>query len=208
MRLPENLPPSLAHVGFEIPYIEYCLHVDMNRSWFHRDIRYKTFIIVGRQISRPLEVKSLEREASNFMDLRIHGQLLRNCLLISEPYIHLELEIQNRNRTTTKKVTVKLIQHRQLARRKGGAIIFKESLSEIANFQDTHLHQTFQIPVIPTTQFSVPTGNYKYPDNPNRFCSVSYILEVKFKTIFFVRNLLLQFPLIVANSEPSPEADI
>ena len=180
----------------------------MNHSWSHRDICSQISIMVGDQIYRPLQVQSLETEDSNFMGLSIHGKLLCNCLLISEPYINLELEIQNRNRTTIKEATVKLIQRRRLHGYSGGAIIFEDFLPDIVNVQDTHLHQTFQIHVIPTSRFCVPTANYTYPDDPDRTCSVSYVLEVEFKTGIFHRDLKLRFPVFVANSEPSPEAGI
>jgi hypothetical protein len=175
----------------------------MNRSRFHRNIRSELRIMVIPHVPRPREVWPVEREESNFRDLYIYGKLLRNYLLIGEPYITLELNIENPSQTTIKEIVATLIQRRKLAKRSGQAIIFEQSLPGIVDFQDTHLHQTFQIPVVPTFEFFAPTTYYKDPNNPTETWIFDYVLEVKFKTRLFFKNVTLEFPLLVVNSKRS-----
>jgi hypothetical protein len=89
----------------------------------------------------------VEREDANFRDLRIYGKLPRDYFIVGEPYIPLELDIINPSQTTIKEVVVKLMQHRELGKWFGVAIVFQESLPNIANFRNNHLHQTFRVPL-------------------------------------------------------------
>ncbi len=175
----------------------------MGRSWFHRNIRSRLSIMVTPQVPRPRDVWSLESEESNFRDLHIYGKLLRSYLLIGEPYITLELNLENPSQTTIKEIIVTLIQLRQLAKHNGRTIIFEQTLPGIVDIQNTHLHQTFQIPVVSTFESFAPTTFYRNPNNPNETFVVSYVLEVKFKTKLAFTNVTIEFPLLVVNSKHS-----
>jgi len=165
----------------------------MRRSWLHRNIRSTRPIIVTPRVSPPRNVRPLEREESNFRDLYIYGKLLHNYLLIGEPYISLELNIQNPSQTTIKEIIVKLIQRRRLANKYGEVVIFEQSLPDIIDFQNDYLHRTFQVPVLPSVQLFAPTSYYKS-------WVIDYIFKVTLKTKLFFTNVTLDFPLIVANS--------
>jgi len=200
MRLGQYLPPSLANISSSAPHIDYFLQVNLDRSRFHRNIRSQLGIMITPRVPRPQNVRSVERKEANFRDLYIYGKLLRNYLLIGEPYITLELDIQNPSQTTIKEIMVKLVQRRRLAKKYGQALIFKQSLPDTIDFQNNHLHRTFQVPVLQSHLLFAPTTYYKDPDKPNQTWVIDYMFEVEIKTKLFFTNVILEFPLLVANS--------
>jgi hypothetical protein len=200
MRLAQYLPPSLANIRSSAPHIDYFLQVNLDRSRFHRNIRSQLGIMITPRVPRPRNVWSVEREEANFGDLYIYGKLLRDYLLIGEPYITLELDIQNPSQTTIKEIMVKLVQGRRLATEYGRALIFKQSLPDIIDFQNNHLHRTFQVPVLPSHLLFAPTTYYRDPGKFNQTWVIEYTFEVEIKTKLFSTNVILKFPLLVANS--------
>ena len=200
------MPPSLVHIGKYIPGIEYSLKINLDRSWFKRNIRSEMRIWIMPRVLRPRDVWSPESEESNFRHLHIYGKLLRNYLLVGEPYITLELDIQNPSHTTIKEIIVSLIQCRLLFGKDGRVPIFQYSLPDIVDFQNDHLHRTFQVPT--TLGLIAPSSYYENPKNSNKPYIVEYVLEVKFKTRLFFTNATLEFPVIVANSERSSPSTI
>jgi len=193
VRLAKDLPASLILVDQNIPYIDYFLEVNLSRSGFRPNIRSKRLIMVTPRVSPPRNVWPLESKESNFRDLYIHGKLLRNYLLIGEPYISLELNIQNPSQTTIKEIIVKLIQRRRLSDNYGEVVIFEQPLPDIIYFQNDHLHRTFQVPVLPTVQLFAPTSYYKD-------WVIDYVFKATIKTNLLFKNVTLAFPIIVGNS--------
>jgi len=200
VRLAQYLPPTLAYIKQDIPHIDYFVQVNLNRSWFHRNIRSQRHIMITPRVPRPRNVWSVEREEANFRDLIIYGKLLRNYLLIGEPYITLELDIQNPSQTTIKEIIVKLVQRRRLAKKYGQVVIFEQSLPDIIDFENNHLHRTFQVPVLPARLLFAPTTYYTDPDKPKQTWVIDYVFEVEIKTKLFFTNVTLKFPLLVANT--------
>lgn len=198
-----NLPPSLQFItSFRNPIIEYSLGINLARSWFHRNIRSKLYINMYPRTSPPRNVFSIEREESNFRDLHIYGKLLRNYLVVGEPFMALELSIQNPSHTTITQVVVTLYQHRHLGVKKAKVTIFEYSLPGIVDFQNEHLHRTFQVPVHHPHGVLPPTS---YWENTKRFFhkswTVEYVLEVKFKTRLLFTNVTLEFPITVVTDK-------
>ncbi len=200
MRLAKLLPPSLTDVNDHTPYIDYFLEVNLDRSSFRRNICSKLPIIVTPHVSRPRNVRSVEREETNFRDLYIYGKILRNYLSIGEPYITLELNIENPSQTTIKEIMVKLVQRRQLANERGEVVIFHQSLPDIIDFQNNHLHRTFQVPVPASSLLCAPSSYYIDPDKPAKPWVIDYVFRVTIKTKLSFTNVTLDFPLTVTNS--------
>ena len=122
--------------------------------------------------------------------------------MIGEPYITLELDIQNPDRTTIQDTVVTLVQRRLLDHSVGRAIIFEQPLPGMIGFRGPHLHRTFQVPVVPSMEFLAPTSYYIRHGDRSEPWTVEYAVEVKFKTPFaFYRDIILDFPLLVANSK-------
>jgi hypothetical protein len=62
------------------------------------------------------------------------------------------------------------------------------------------LHRTFQVPVLPSHLLFAPTTYYRDPGKFNQTWVIEYTFEVEIKTKLFSTNVILKFPLLVANS--------
>ncbi|CAM4981949.1 unnamed protein product [Rotaria socialis] len=206
LHLVKNLPPSLFRAKKKkiTTWINYYVAVTVARSGLHRNVCEFVNITVAPFVGIPRHVSSVERVDENIRDLYIHGILLRNYLLIGEPYIPLELYIDNPGRTTIKEVIVKLVQLRDLGDKSSTEIIFEELLPGIEDFQNDHFYHTVQIPMLSATELFAPSTVYKYSATPSVVWTVNYALEMIFKTRLSFTNITLIFPLMVVNgSRPS-----
>ena len=201
MRLPEDLPPSLPNNNNGNPYIKYSLSIVLNRSWPYFDLSFPHRILVTPRVHIPRDVWFLQIKESNLKDLYISGILRCNYLLIGQSSISLELKIENPSRMTIERTIVALIQHRQFAEAVGNSIIFSHSLPDMIDFKNDHLYLTFQIPVLAPAGLFAPTSSYTRPGDNNRSWTVEYTLAVTFYTQAVLRNVTLEFPILVANSK-------
>ena len=205
MRLAEHLPPSLFNDKIPTPYINYFVKASVNYSSFRSNIRSQVYITVEPCMPQPPSTWPVEAEQTSFRGLHAYGKVLNHYLLTGERYITLELNIDNPKQITIEEIIIKLVQRRRLGQRSGKAIIFRQELPDIADFQNTQVRRTFQVPLDAPGILFAPTTYIAKVDKSNRPWSVDYILKVKLKTDRSFANVTLEFPLIVANSANQPQ---
>lgn len=182
-----------------IPFIVYTIQFKLDQSWYKYSFPSAALITIYPRVPPPRDIWPLEREGSNFGGLYIYGKIPQNYLLLSKPFIDLELFIQNPKLATIKEVEISLYQNRILAGLNSRTVVSKYSLSELIDFQNDRLHRTFRVPITSSRPLAVPTSYCPNPEDPDRPWIVEYELEVKFKTGLFSSNIILKFPIFVAN---------
>ena len=182
-----------------IPFIKYSIGFKLKQSWYKSDIAGAALITIYPRVRPPRDVWPLEREESKFSGLYVYGKLLKNYLLLSKPFIDLELLIQNPKLTTIKDVEITLYQKRNLAEESSRTVVSEYSLPELVEFRNDHFHHTFRVPITSSRLLGVPTSYCPNPQHPDRPWIVDYEIEVKFRTGLFSSNIILEFPIFIAN---------
>ncbi len=194
--LNDLLPSSLEQTSHDGPYVHYFLSIVFVRPEWYRSNNGKTFPVVVKHASPPVNVTQLEEQKTNRKGVYLQV-ILHNSAVNAGKNFSFAVDVRNPKRYLIRRISVKLVQIRRLGpTRETQSNLTNRDLEKIHQFRDTNFHENFQLFVphtVPPT-FSFHSSSYD---------TVSLILhyELHFEAHLrgFFTNIRLQLPLIVTN---------
>jgi hypothetical protein len=191
------LPSSVEQTRFDGPYVHYFLRIVFVRpEWYRWNIE-KTFPIVVKHVSPPVNATQLEGQKTNRKGVRLQV-ILHNSAVSNGKNFSFAVDIRNAKRHLIRRISMKLVQIRHLGpTREEQSYLIDRDLEKIHRFRDTNFHENFQL-YVPHT--ALPTFSFHLSSSYDTMSLVVHY-ELRFEAHLrgFFTNIRLQLPLIVTN---------
>jgi hypothetical protein len=195
--LNDFLPFSLEQTHSDDPYVHYFLRIVFVRPEWYRFNIEKTFPIVVKHASPPVNARQVEEQKTNRKGVRLQVILHNSTASIGKNF-SFAADIHNPKRNMIRRISVKLVQIRHLGPTgKTQSYLIDRDLEKIHRFQGTNFHENFQL-YVPHT--ALPTFSFHHSSSYDTLSLVVYY-EFHFEAHLrgFFTNIRLQLPLIVTN---------
>ncbi|UJR16900.1 hypothetical protein I4U23_003798 [Adineta vaga] len=145
--LVDNLPSTLETTRHNGSYIRYVVRIHFVQSeWYKKNIQKASFITVQYH-SPSMLANECKAEDQNHKNVHLQAILHENIVLPGEK-CPLNITLNNPNRITITRLSMKLIQYQQLGSAgKDENTVMKKDLNGIDNFQDERWQNTYHIQI-------------------------------------------------------------
>jgi hypothetical protein len=178
--------------------VKYNVHIIIDKPWYKSNtIQIYPLIIFPNvdlfQVPEGRQSVAESCQNQDYLQLKVY---LHHRGILSGQKISLDIDIENPKRLEIKKIEAILIQHRKIAQNHHAEIIFRIDLPDLLNFNETELHQTFDLQV--PYDYLSPTYNYKTQYcNSSISADIYYELKLEAKVVGMLIGMNFNIPIII-----------
>jgi len=199
--LPQKLPPSIDS-SFSI---KYYIMIVVDRPWFPVNCAQDYSLTILPTVDLSIEPEGREsvarsRRNSQQFEFKVY---LHNRGILPGQHISLDIDINNPRKLTIEKTKATLLQYQTIVDAEHTEKIFEKDLSNLIDFNQTELHETFEL-LVPYSHL-IPSCSHQIKQlNSSIRTEISYELQldVKFKDLSDRMNIFI--PIIIG-TEPLRE---
>lgn len=202
--IPQNLPPSIDS-SFSI---KYYVMIVIDKPWFpinSEQIYPLTILPVIDIYTQPQgrEPVTLSRQNSQQLEFKLY---LHRRGIIPGKNISLDIDIENPMKLKIEKARATLVQYQTISDTEHVETIFQKEISELIGFNQTELHQTFDIHV-PYSHLA-PTCFHKLKlSNSSITTEISYEVHLDIKFEGLVDRMKFSIPIIIGTESSREQID-